>query len=385
MHEIGFELRILFVAEYYFANPYLVKLSTELAKRKHSVGVATSFRNFDKRESHKGVDMFEINPFVTIYSIPHSLSFPLSAIRRLVRECNTEIIHALMDYSTNTAVASFVSKVTDIPFVYTVPGMGTRTSSFVVNALAECYDWTIEHFISRNAKKLILLSKSLISRTRKLSVPDSKVVVIPSGVDCTRFDPRRPEVRRKAVELRNDFDIGQEDVVVGFVGRLVPAKGLSHLLAAINQIKREFPKVVLLIVGEGPQKAELQRMARDLDLKTVFTGYQTDTPSYYTLMDVFVLPSFFEGLPNVVLEAMAMEKPVVATDVGGISDLVMDGENGFLVPTRDTGQVASALRKLITDEGLRVRMGKAGRGMVQKGFLWDDIVDKLEMVYKEVI
>jgi glycosyltransferase involved in cell wall biosynthesis len=378
-------VNVLLVAEYYFANPDLVKLSNELAGRKHSVSVATSFRNFDKGESYKGVDIFEITPFAAIHRIPHSLSFPLLRIQRLVKERDVEIIHALMDYSTNTAVASFVSKVTGIPFVCNVQGVGTRTGQFVVDSLAECYDWTIERFIFRNAKKIILLSKSLNSRTRKLGVADGKVVVIPSGVDCTRFDPRRPEVMRKAAELRNDFGISQEDVVVGFVGRLVPAKGLLYLLAAIRQIKPEFPNVVVLIVGDGPQKAELQGKARDLNLRTVFTGYQIETPPYYALMDVFVLPSFFEGLPGVVLEALAMEKTVVATNVGGTSDIVVDGENGFLVPTRDAERVASALKKLIADKSLRVKMGKVGREMVQRGFLWDDIVDKVETVYEAVV
>jgi glycosyltransferase involved in cell wall biosynthesis len=190
---------------------------------------------------------------------------------------------------------------------------------------------------------------------------------------------------RKAAELRNDFGINQEDVVVGFVGRLVPAKGLLYLLAAIRQIKPEFPNVVVLIVGDGPQKAELQGKARDLNLRTVFTGYQIETPPYYALMDVFVLPSFFEGLPGVVLEALAMEKTVVATNVGGTSDIVVDGENGFLVPTRDAERVASALKKLIADKSLRVKMGKVGREMVQRGFLWDDIVDKVETVYEAVV
>ena len=378
-------MNVLLVAEYYSANLDFVKLSNELTSRKHSISVVTSFRDFDKGESCRGGDIFEITPLLTINSIPHSLSFPLLRIQRLVQERDIEIIHALMDYSTNTAVASFVSRVMNIPFVCSVQGVGTRTGRFVVDALAECYDWTIERLISRNAKKLILLSKSLVSRTRKLGVPDSKVVVIPSGIDCTRFDPRRPEIMRKSAELRNELGIGQNDIVVGFVGRLVPAKGLLCLLAAIKQIKREFPNVVLLIVGDGPQRAELQLKARDLSLKTVFAGYQIETPPYYALMDVFALPSLFEGLPVVVLEAMAMEKAVVATNVGGTPDIVIEGGNGFLVPTRDVERVASALRKLIANESLRTTMGRVGRALVQKSFLWDDIVGKVEKVYEEAI
>jgi glycosyltransferase involved in cell wall biosynthesis len=303
---------------------------------------------------------------------------------RFVVRREVDIIHALMDYSTNTAIASLISRRTGVPFVYSVQGMGTRTGRFVVDALAESYDWTMERWISGNAKKLIVLSRSLISRTRKLGVEDSKVVVIPSGVDPLVYDPRQPDVKRKAERLREDLGIGKDDVVIGFVGRLVPAKGLSHLLAAAKRLQTEFPSAVLLIVGDGPQKTELQRIAGDLKLRTVFTGYQNDTPPYYAIMDIFTLPSLFEGLPGVVLEAMAMEKAVIATNVGGTSDLVVNGENGFLVPTNDTEQIASCLKELVSNEDLREKMGKIGRSIVQKGFLWNDIADKVETVYKEV-
>lgn len=377
-------MNILLVAEYYFANLDLVQLSTELVKRKHSVSVATSFREFEGGECHKGVDIFEITPFVTIYSIPHSLSFPLLRIQNLIRERDVEVTHALMDYSTNTAVASLVSKAMHTPFVCNIQGVGTRTGRFVVDALAECYDWTIERRILQSAKKLIVLSKHLISRTRKLGIEDYKVAVIPSGVDCTRFDPRRPEVRRKAIMLRDNFDIGQDDFVVGFVGRFVPAKGLSYLLDAISKVKREFPDVVLLLVGEGSQKGELQKKSRALKIRTIFAGYQSDTPPYYALMDAFVLPSLFEGLPGVVLEAMAMEKTVIATNVGGTSDIVIHGKNGFLVPTKDSDEVTKALIILAKDRDLKDKMGSAGRETVRKSFLWNDIVDKVEKVYEEV-
>lgn len=378
-------MNIVFVCEYYLANPDFVKLSTELTRRGHSICVVTSLRNFDKREFDEGIKMFEVKPVVTMYSVPHSLSFPLLKIRRLVDDMGIQIIHGLMDYSTNTAASSLVSKAKGIPFVYTVQGMGTRTERAFVDTLAEFYDWTIERFISKNAKKLILLSKGLISRTRKLRVPDENVVIIPSGVDCARFDPKSRQVKEKAVLLRNDLGIQPTDFVVGYVGRLVPAKGLLYLMKALTRIKRTASNVILLVVGEGGQKATLQAAAEDLGIKTHFAGYQTDTPPYYALMDVFVLPSFFEGLPGVVLEAMAMERPVVATNVGGTSDLICNGENGFLVSPGNSESIACALEKLILHEDLRVKMGKVSRGIVEKRFLWDNIVDKVEMVYKEVI
>lgn len=378
-------MNILFASEYYLANPDFVKLSTELTKRKHSISVATSVRNFDKREFAPGIKVFEIEPLATIHSVPHSLSFPLRKIHKIVEKLGIQIIHGLMDYSTNTAAASLVSKAASIPFVYTVQGMGTRTDRVVIDTLAEFYDWTIERFISNNAKKLILLSRSLISRTRKLGVPDENVVIIPSGIDSVRFDSERREVREKAAQLRNDLGVKPDDSVVGYVGRLVPAKGLLHLLEAVARLKRTQPNIVLLIVGEGTEKRKLQAKADELRIKAHFVGYQTDTPPYYALMDVFVLPSFFEGLPGVVLEAMAMEKPVVATRVGGTTDLISNSENGFLVPPGNSEKIKSSLERLISQDDLRLSMGRMSREIVKKGFLWSNIVDRVETVYKEVV
>ena len=378
-------MNILFVSEYHLANLDFVKLSHELVKRKHSVNVATSFRNFDKRNSEKNVQMFEIKPFVTIYRVPHSLSLPLREIHRLIKEQDVQVVHALMDYSTNTAAASVVAKAARLPFVYNVQGMGTRTNRFIVDILAESYDWTLERFISQNAKKLILLSKSLISRTRKLGVPDKNVTVIPSGVDCFRFNPTNAKVKEKAAHLQNNLQIQPDDFVVGYVGRLVPAKGLIHLLEAVAKIRKTHSNIVLLIVGEGAEKAKLAERANALGINAHFVGYQTDTPPYYSLMDTFVLPSFFEGLPGAVLEAMAMQKPIVATNVGGTADLVYTSENGFLVSPGNSAEIASALEELGSNVDLQARMGKTSREIVEKSFQWDDIVDRVEMVYKEVL
>ena len=374
-------LHILFVAEYYFANPDLVGLTVELARRKHKVSVATSLREVDRHVGKQGVDILRINPFITIHGIPHSLSLPFSKIYRLVREQDVEVIHALMDYSTNTALAAAVSKVTDVPFVYTVQGMGTRTNSLLVNALAEVYDWTVERLIAKVARRVILLSKSLIARSRKVGIEDGKNVVIPSSVDRDYFDPGRPEVKKRAAKLRSELGIGGNDVVVGHLGRLVPAKGLPYLISALKQIEDKHPNIVLLIIGDGPEKVNLERMAKDLKIKTVFAGWQSDTAPYYAIMDIFALPSLFEGLPCVILEAMAMGKPVVATNVGGTVDLVANGENGFLVPACDYERMARALQELIENSDLRRNMGSLGKQKVKKEFSWDTIIPRVEHVY----
>lgn len=379
-------MRVLFVAKNYFGNPDLVRLSADLARRKHRVSVATCFRRIDKCRYKEGVNIYEIHPLITIHSI-HSqaqpLSLPFSKIYRIVRDEEIEVIHALMDYSLNSAIAAFVSKVMGIPFVCTIQGVGARTTNPIINAGIDLYNRTVERLMAKRAKKVILLTKSLISRAKKLGAEEGKIAIIPSSVDYVHFDPGQPEVKRKAAMLRNELNIG-DNIVVGYVGRLIPLKGLTYLMLAMKQIQDKHPNVVLLVIGDGPQRPQLEMMARDLKIKTIFTGWQADVTPYYAVMDIFVLPSLFEGLPNVMLEAMTMKKSIVATQVGGNADLITNGENGFLVPIRDNQRIASALEELIKNSDMRMRMGDINRQIVEKNFSWEIVVPKIEKLYNSL-
>lgn len=380
-------MHILFVAKHYFGNPDFVRLSTELARKKHRISVATCFRAVDRPVKKDDVNIFEIKPLIGIHGLvrarSYPLSFSLSKMYRIVLKEGINIIHALDDYSINTVTAALVSRATKVPFVCTIQGMGAKTGHPFVDAIIELYDRTIERVITRGSSKVILLSKHLFPRAAKLGVDKSKVDVIPAGVDYDFFDPERPEVKNRANLLRKELNIG-DDIVIGYVGRLIPTKGVAHLILAVKQIQRENPNIVLLIVGDGPQREDLRIMSKDLRIRAKFTGWQDETAPYYALMNVFALPSFSEGLPNVVLEAMAMEKPIVATNIGGIPDLVKNGENGYLVPVRDHQQMALALRKLILDSDLRTSMGSLSRQKIERFFAWDAIVQKVEKIYDEI-
>lgn len=371
------------MAEYYFANPPLINLSKELARRKHDVSIVTSIRTVDRETKKEAVRIFEVDPLVTIYKIPRTISFPLRRIHNIVKEQKIDVIHGPNDGSTNTVAAAIIAKLTNKPFIYTVQGPGTRTGNLLVDALADLYDYTIDRWLALEAQKIILLSKSLISRVRKLRINTSKTVVIPSGVDSKQFNPELREVRMKASQIRAKFNITDE-IVIGYVGRLYPAKGLNYLLRAVKNLKEKHRNIIVLVVGDGAIRKELEEMAGDLNVRSIFTGWQHDLAPYYSVMDIFALPSLFEGLPNVVLEAMAMKIPVVATKVGGNPDILSNGENGFLVPTRDVHQLSSALDKLIDDDSLRAQIGAINRQKVEAYFLWSKTAEKVENVYLEV-
>lgn len=374
-------LHILYAAKYFYGNPDLVRLSSELAQRNHRVTAATCLGGFEKPKHEAGVNISETRSLITLHRLAYPLSFPFSQMYEIVKEQCVDVVHAVDDYSTNTAVAASVSKATKVPFVYTIQGMGTKTGHLPVDLIVPVYDRSIEGLIARSARKVVLQSKNLMSRADWLGVKKENMVVIPSGVDLARFSPEHPKVKEKAALLRNELSLNN-NVVVGYVGRLISLKGLAYLVSAVRQVQKECQNVVLLLVGDGPQRTELETMARNSEIKVIFAGWQAETAPFYALMDIFVLPSFFEGLPNVMLEAMAMQKPVIATAVGGNVDLIVDGKNGFLVPTRDDRRIASALKKLIKDSDMRKQMGETNRQMAEEHFSWDSVVPRFERLYR---
>lgn len=378
-------MNILLAAEYYFANPDFVRISKELAKRKHNVSIATSMRTVDKKSKGKAVEIFEIEPFVTIHKIPHTLSFPILKISQIVKEQNIDVIHAINDHSTNVATASVGSKASDRPFVYTLQGITTRIGHLLVDSTVGLYELTVERWIARGARKVILLSKGLMpAAVNKLKIEPSKLVIIPSGVDCTHFNPKLLAVEKKASKLKDEFNLDNE-IIIGYVGRLFPAKGLTYLFSALKEIQDKHSNIALLIVGDGAQRKDLEIMAKNLKIKTIFAGWQHDIAPFYSLMDIFVLPSLFEGLPNVVLEAMAMKKAIIATNVGGNPELVENGRNGFLVPPKNVESLADSIKTLIVNDDLRVKMGSESRDIVKEKFNWDVVIPKIEKVYTEVL
>ncbi|MEM9466187.1 MAG: glycosyltransferase family 4 protein [Actinomycetota bacterium] len=197
---------------------------------------------------------------------------------------------------------------------------------------------------------------------RRLGVPHERLTVLGNGVDLERFDPDRvpPSARGR---LRADLGIDDDTVVIGVVGRLVWEKGYREIFEAAARLRDE-PCVFVVVGPDDPAKAEaIDRAsieAAEAD-GVRFVGPRTDMTDLYSMFDVYALASYREGYPRSAMEAAAMGLPVVATDIRGCRQVVVDGENGALVPVRDAGRLTSALLRLVADPELRIRQGVAGR------------------------
>lgn len=209
------------------------------------------------------------------------------------------------------------------------------------------------------------------------ALPD-KVVTIYNGIEAVPYAAADRSV------IRREFSIADGAFLLGVVGRLHQQKGHVYLFEALAQVRRRFPDVRLLVVGDGRLRAELaaQTQQQNLTDNIIFTGLRQDIPQILAGLDLFVLPSLWEGLPNVVLEAMAAGLPVVATAVGGTPELVSDDETGLLVPAQDAAALAQAIQRLVENPAMARQMGKSGRQRVRADFSIRKMVEQTEQLYE---
>jgi glycosyltransferase involved in cell wall biosynthesis len=221
----------------------------------------------------------------------------------------------------------------------------------------------------------------------RLCSPD-RIEYIGNGIDVARFS--RERVPSARTECRAQFGIPEEAVVVGMVGRLVEEKGFGEFARAMARVMATRSNVwMLLIAPDDPGQSDQlhpQRLLATLDRsRVVQLGYRTDLPELYSAMDVFVLPSHREGIPRTPLEAAAMELPVIASNIRGCREAVVDGLTGLLVEPRDAQELAMAILGLVDDTEERERMGKAGRNHVVTEFDAEVVLDRLANYYRRVV
>ena len=226
--------------------------------------------------------------------------------------------------------------------------------------------------------RLIVPSASIEQKVRGEGREGARFAVIPNGVDLSRFATPVP-----ACGMREEFGIPRSAPLLGVVARLEAEKGHRHLIDAMPAILEAAPDAWLAIVGEGSQADALKAQARSVSDQIVFTGRRDDVSAITADLTVAVLPSLREAQGISILEAMARRRPVVASAVGGIPEVITSGVDGILVPPADPSALADAVRSLLGDASLRERIGEAGYRTVADRFSIDAQVKRIEAVYDE--
>jgi len=365
----------------------------ETAKRLHNEIDTTVYSGtkagFRKPASVNGVNFVPCFSTDAIFPVDNwffnrSLAGAVDAIKADVYEAHTVSGYGFLNALRERGIKK--------PFIQTVHGVladeyvqSFQGASPTFRAkLANLVMWRlskIEEYAARNATLIVTVSKYSSRKLVQLyGVDKTKIRVVPNGVDTERFKPSK-----SGEKIKRQIGLDSKLCVL-FVGRLIPRKGLPFLIEAAKHIVKEYAQTLFVVVGNGPLKNNLRAYLEKINLSSnfVFLGDVNESvlPALYNCADVFVLPSIQEGQGIALLEAQAAAKPVVAFNVGGVREAVLDKETGLLMKP-DSRELADAIMKLLADWALREKMGGKGREFVSDNFSWDICAQRMLQVYRE--
>jgi glycosyltransferase involved in cell wall biosynthesis len=326
---------------------------------------------------YPGLAPFEILDGVRVHRLPApgpkalaSLIYTAASLRQL-GSLKPDLVHAFSLFSPLTTAVAY-KRFSRTPVVVKILRGGRLGDMFRlqhkflgVRRLAD-FRRSVDTFIS--------ISQEISDELEAAQIAESKISYIPNGVDTDHFQLVTPEVKRK---IRKQLDLPPGPLVV-FTGRLVPEKGVGLLLDAWSSVRRSYPEAVLVIVGEGDLRGQLQEGAED---GVYFTGGVEDVRPYLQSADLFILPSSDEGLSNAMLEGMAAGLGVIATEVGGAPDLIKHQENGWLIPPGEVGAISDSITSLLDAPGAVRKMGLAARQTVLESYALPVVAQKLRELY----
>ena len=275
-----------------------------------------------------------------------------------------------------------VAKLAHVPHIIV---RHVATSQHLTSGLRKLVYNFFDNFAMNFAAKVVAVSKTIeddLVATQRID--RSQIVTIVNGVDTKRFFKMSKHIELK---IKKDLGVNNRNQVVGMIAQLSYWKGIIYFLKAVPLILKKYAKVVFLIVGDGPEREKLEATVNALGIseRVIFAGFRRDVPEVISIMNISVLSSLREGLPNALLESMAMYKPVVATNVGGVAEIVLNDKTGFLVPSGDSSALAGAILKLLNDTTMALRFGEAGRRHIEKNFSLERMIVKYEELYSQII
>lgn len=309
---------------------------------------------------------------VDIRMVPPGSPRALRDVLRLAaifRKERPAIVHVHRPWAPAGSAAILAAVATRTPAVISTEHLWLASTSRRARLLRR----VIDRFVDRHVAVSDDIARAL---TGPLGAAPERVRVIPNGIDVTV--PRRTPNRA----LRDAISPPDHALVLA-VAQLRPHKGHAVLLQALRML----PGVALGVVGEGPERERLERLARGLEIvnRVQFLGFRNDVGDLLAVADVVVLPSESEGVPLAVLEALLAHRPVVATDVGGLPTVLVDGVTGLVVPPRNPDALAAAIRRILDDRAFGARLGAAGGRLVRDRFSAERMVARIELLYRETL
>lgn len=292
---------------------------------------------------------------------PFNVRLYKNMLTSILKDYKPDLVHIQGRYEP----AFFIKRIlSSTPVIITCHGYG--------NSIA-LWDYKLTAITGNKwADKVITVCNNDRELLVKFGLKPQKVTLIYNGVSAIE--------ERKSLPQFNGLKIGT-------IASLIKRKGISYLIEAINLVTKRFKDVGVFIIGEGEERRKLESLVERLKIRKYifFLGGLPFARSYINNFDIFVLPSLFESLPVSIIEAYSEKKPVIASNVGGIPELVIDEETGILVPPKDSKALASAIERLIKDEKLREKLAENGYNRFIKEFTFKVMVEKTKAVYKDIL
>lgn len=351
---------------------HVLLLSKYLDRAEFKISIACKGQGFLADEARKlGIDVISV-------SMDNQISLKtLREVAHIFRRSNFDILH------THGGTAGF---------------WGRIGAYLTGRPIVRIHSYHGMHYLSKNysfPRRLRMVDQLLLYLTDKVIcvcpsdyrkgieagiVNEKKGVIIQNGIEIEKFQNFE---QRKA--LRTKYGLDESVILFGNVGRLHAQKGQRYLLEAFQAVMNKHPHIRLWIIGEGELRCELEKFAQDLDIydSVHFLGARTDVHELLSAVDIFILPSLWEGQPISVMEAGAAGKPVIATNIDGVADMLINEKNALLVPVKDPNALAVAMVRLIKDDGLRTHLSASIKATVSESFAAEKMVKKIGDLYQE--
>ncbi|MFB0561241.1 MAG: glycosyltransferase family 4 protein [Candidatus Lokiarchaeia archaeon] len=373
-------LKILQVSPYLLPHAggsewYCYQLSNQLAERGHEVHIITSklYANSPFREKKGGFNVHRCPCAGIIWNFN-----PATFIMHKLLKSKADVIHAHSYIFLTSNQVAFTKKLNRIPFLlhlhggidysYLTNDFSTRFKFYVKKRI---YDPTLGKLTVQTADAVASVSKRDIKLAKKLwGLNKEKLYWVPNAINLDKFN-------------RDNHNESKDPLNVVFIGRLEAFKGVHTFLEVAKLVGKERDDADFLIIGDGSLRNYLLNNFNDC-VKVLGQTPHENIPKTLSKTSVLVLPSYMEGLPTVCLEALAAEVPVVASNVGGTPEVVLDNRTGYLFPPGNAKLCAEKVLKLLADERLRRRMGRGGRRLVERFYNWRNVVRKTERIYEKI-
>lgn len=331
----------------------------------------------DKEFFKEGISVYaistsrKINPFLIVKGF--------FQIYRLIQKKRFDIVHS--HTSVGGLIGRVAGKLAGVPVViWSIHGFASHEGQ---NRFKKYIFLLIERLMDKFTDHYVAVSEALKKEgiQNRISTPD-KITVIHNGIELRNFN-KDFNVSQKKKELGIDMS----PTIIGTVTRLEPQKAVHDFIVAVSYVKETYPDVKVVIIGDGPLRRKIEELINDLKLNDniILLGWRNDVPEILAVLDIFCQSSLWEGCPMSLLETMAIGKPIIATNVGGVKEIVEDDNTGILVPSGDPKAMADAIIKLTNNKEKTMKMGMNGRRRVESFFNMDLMLVKYERLYQDLL